>query len=50
MDPVQVNKLKIYPFKSKAELIDNVIDKHKILIAINAENIKFVFNVQANNQ
>jgi len=46
MKQIQVNKIKIYPFKSKAELID----KHKILIATNAENIKFVFNVQANNQ
>jgi UDP-N-acetyl-D-mannosaminouronate:lipid I N-acetyl-D-mannosaminouronosyltransferase len=39
MEPIQVNKIKIYPFKSKAELIDYVIDKHKILIATNAEKI-----------
>jgi len=39
MEQVQVNKIKIYPFKSKAELIDYVIDKHKILIATNAEKI-----------
>ena len=39
MKQVQVNKIKIYPFKSKAELIDYVIDKHKILIATNAEKI-----------
>jgi UDP-N-acetyl-D-mannosaminouronate:lipid I N-acetyl-D-mannosaminouronosyltransferase len=39
MRQIQVNKIKIYPFKSKSELIDYVIDKHKILIAINAEKI-----------
>jgi len=27
----QVNKIKIYPFKNKAELINYVSDKHKIL-------------------
>jgi len=39
MEQVQVNKIKIYPFKSKAELIDYVIDKHKILIAIGVEKL-----------
>jgi UDP-N-acetyl-D-mannosaminouronate:lipid I N-acetyl-D-mannosaminouronosyltransferase len=39
MNPIQVNKIKIYPFKSKAELLDYLIDKHKILIATNAEKI-----------
>ncbi len=39
MNQVQVNKIKIYPFKSKTELINYVSDKHKILIATNAEKI-----------
>jgi len=39
MKQVQINKIKIYPFKSKNDLINYVIDKRKILIAINAEKI-----------
>jgi UDP-N-acetyl-D-mannosaminouronate:lipid I N-acetyl-D-mannosaminouronosyltransferase len=39
MQQVQVNKIKIYPFKNKAELINYVSDKHKILVATNAEKI-----------
>ena len=39
MQQVQVNKIKIYPFKSKDELISYVADKHKILVATNAEKI-----------
>jgi len=40
MNQVKVNKIKIHPFKSKQELIEYVIDKHKILVATNAE--KFI--------
>ena len=39
MNPVQVNKIKIYPFKSKQEILEYVIDKKTILIATNAEKI-----------
>ena len=39
MEPAIVNNLKIYPFKSKDEILEYVIDKHKILIALNAEKI-----------
>ncbi len=39
MNPVEVNKIKIYPFQSKRELIEYVVDKQKILVATNAEKI-----------
>lgn len=39
MNPVQIGKLHVYPFISRDELINYIVDKKKILIAINAEKI-----------
>ncbi len=39
MNPVQVNHIKIYPFKSRNELIEFVRNKKGLLIAANAEKI-----------
>ena len=39
MQQVKINKIKIYPFKSKTEILDYVIDKKTILVACNAEKI-----------
>jgi len=37
--PVTINNINVYPFKSVDELLDDVVDEKKILIAINAEKI-----------
>jgi len=37
--PVTINNINVYPFASIDELLDDVVDKKKILIAINAEKI-----------
>ena len=39
MKSVIVNNKRVYAFTSKKELLDFIIDKNKILIAINAEKI-----------
>ncbi len=39
MKQVKVNNIKIYPFTTKKELIEYVILKNKILVAVNAEKI-----------
>lgn len=39
MNPIQIGKLYVYPFASRKDLIDYIVDKKKILIAINAEKI-----------
>ena len=39
MKKVTVNGVKIYPFTSFGQLLDHILDKKGILVAINAEKI-----------
>ena len=39
MNPVEINKICIYPFKSRRSLVNYAIDNKKVLIGINADKI-----------